>query len=406
MKKVFVTTKSVIHHPSWSGGSVNNAARFALPLFLNLAFRDLLQDRLRFVATVVGIVFSIVLVTVQMGLFLSFERMVASIIDHASADLWVVSKGVQCFEDPSNLDMRDRDQVLAVPGVAAAIPVVIGFSNWAKPRGGTVPVLVIGSNPDQPGLRPWALTRGSLGALTKPDAVAIDQAYFGRLGVNAIGERTQIRGQTAEVVAITDGIRSFTTSPYVFTSIATARAYAAVPPDRVSYLLVHLSPGADRIAVRQQLLQKLSNVEILTTQEFSSRSRAFWLFGTGAGAALFAGALLGVIIGTIIIAQTLYASAKDHVNEFATLRALGSSNAYILKIIVSQAIFGAVVGFTIATGIGLIIVAWTASTALPIVMTPVLALALLVLTVFMCVASATAAIAHVLHVDPMMAFKS
>jgi putative ABC transport system permease protein len=398
--------RSVIHHSNWSGERVYQRAWLRRPLLLNLAFRNLLQDRLRFVATVIGIVFSIVLVTIQMGLFVSFERMVTSIIDHASADLWVVSKGVQCFEDPSNLDVRDRDAVLSVRGVAAAIPVLIGFANWAKPDGGTTPVLVVGSNPDEPGLRPWRIIQGSPSALAKPDAVAIDQTYFGRLGVNSIGERTQIRDHTVEVAAITEGIRSFTTSPYVFTSISTAHAYTAIPPNRISYLLIHLSPGADRTAVRQQLLRKLSNVEILTTREFSRRSREFWLFGTGAGAALFAGALLGVIVGTVIIAQTLYASAKDHVNEFATLRAIGASNSYILKIIVSQALLGAVVGFSIATGIGLIIMTWTASQVLPIVMTPALTLVLFVLTVLMCVASATAAIAHVLRIDPMMAFKS
>jgi putative ABC transport system permease protein len=403
MKK---STISVTRHSGRLGGRANQAAWLRLPLFLNLAFRNLLQDRLRFVATVIGIVFSIVLVTIQMGLFVSFEHMVTAIIDHASADLWVVSKGVQCFEDPSNLDARDRNQVLSVPGVAAAIPVLIGFADWAKPDGGTTPVVVIGSKPGEPGLRPWRVIQGSPDALAKPDAVAIDQTYFGRLGVNSIGARTQIRDHTVEVAAITDGIRSFTTSPYVFTSISTAHVYTAVPPNRISYLLIHLSPGADLTSVRQQLLRKLSNVEVLTTQEFSRRSRAFWLFGTGAGAALFAGALLGVIVGTVIIAQTLYASAKDHVNEFATLRAIGSSNSYILKIIVSQALLGAVVGFFIATGIGLIIMAWTASQILPIVMTPALTLVVFVLTVLMSVASATAAIAHVLRVDPMMAFKS
>lgn len=406
MNKPFIPTKSVIRHPNWSSGSSSKVAWFELPLVLKLAFRNLLQDRLRFIATVIGIVFSIVLVTVQMGLFLSFERMVTTIIDHASADLWVVSKGVQCFEDPSNLDARDRDQVLSVPGVAAAIPVVIGFANWAKPNGGTTPTLVIGSNPDKPGLHPWNLVQGSQDALAKPGAVAVDKTYFGRLGIHGLGDQTEIRDQTARVAAITDGIRSFTTTPYVFTSIGTAHALTAIPPNRISYLLVHLSPGADRDAVRQHLLQKLSKVEILTTKEFSSRSRAFWLFGTGAGAALFAGALLGFIVGTVIIAQTLYASAKDHVNEFATLRAIGSANGYILNVIISQAVFGAVVGFSIAISIALIVVAWTASTPLPIVMTPTLALALLVLTVFMCIASATAAIAHVLRIDPMMAFKS
>ena len=54
-----------------------------MSLVFTLAFRNLFHDRLRFIATVIGIVFSIVLVTVQMGLYLGFGRMVTTMIDHA-----------------------------------------------------------------------------------------------------------------------------------------------------------------------------------------------------------------------------------------------------------------------------------------------------------------------------------
>ena len=83
-----------------------------MPLVFTLAFRNLFHDRLRFIATVIGIVFSIVLVTVQMGLYLGFGRMVTTMIDHASADLWVMPRGTKCFEDPSLLDTRDRYRAL------------------------------------------------------------------------------------------------------------------------------------------------------------------------------------------------------------------------------------------------------------------------------------------------------
>ena len=71
-----------------------------MPLVFTLAFRNLFHDRLRFVATVIGIVFSIVLVTVQMGLYLGFGRMVTTMIDHASADLWVMPRGTKCLRGP------------------------------------------------------------------------------------------------------------------------------------------------------------------------------------------------------------------------------------------------------------------------------------------------------------------
>src|SRR5438045_2129529 len=137
MNKAVPRVVTVTGNSSQRAGNPDRGSVFALPLVLKLAFRNLLQDRLRFIATVIGIVFSIVLVTIQMGLFLSFERMVTTMIDHASADLWIVSQGTKCFEDPSNLDARDRNKALSVQGVTAAVPVVIGFANWTVPTGGT-----------------------------------------------------------------------------------------------------------------------------------------------------------------------------------------------------------------------------------------------------------------------------
>jgi putative ABC transport system permease protein len=376
-----------------------------MSLIFKLASRNLLQDRLRFVATVVGIVFSIVLVTIQMGLFLSFERMVTTMIDHAPADLWIVPLGTKCFEDPSLLDEHDQAQALLVPGVTEAIPVVIGFTQWTVPSGGTTPVFIVGANTNAAGLHPWNVVEGNLGALSTPHAVAIDQTYFGRLGVSGIGDSTDIREQKAEVVAITNGIRSFTTTPYVFTSLDRAQGYTGTPSNKVSYFLVHVSRNADIESARKRLLARLSKVEVLTPDEFRSRSRAFWLFGTGAGAALFAGALLGAIVGTVIVAQTLYSSTKDHLNEFATLRAIGSSSLYIHKVIICQALLSAVIGFSLAASIGLVIVMMTAKTALPIVMTLELTLGLFLLTVVMCVASALAAIVQVMRIDPVRVLK-
>src|ERR671927_1914961 len=99
-----------------------------MSLVFKLAFRNLFHDRLRFIATVVGIVFSIVLVTVQLGLYLGFGQTVTTMIDHASADLWIMPVGTKCFEDPSLMDDRKRFQALAINGVTDVVPVVLGFA--------------------------------------------------------------------------------------------------------------------------------------------------------------------------------------------------------------------------------------------------------------------------------------
>jgi putative ABC transport system permease protein len=375
-----------------------------MSLAFKLARRNLFHDRLRFVATVIGIVFSIVLVTVQLGLYLGFGRMVTTMIDHASGDLWIVPAGTKCFEDPSLLDERTRFQALSIDGVASARPIVIGFADWRLPNGGTSPVFIVGSDLRADGLHPWNLVAGSIDALSIPHSVAVDQSYFDRLGVTGLGAVAEIRDQKVEVAAVTQGIRSFTTTPYVFTTLDRARAYTGIAVNKATYFLVHVAPNADVASVRRRLRANLTNAEVLTQAEFRDRSRSFWLFDTGAGAALFAGALLGVIVGTVIVAQTLYSSTKDHINEFATLRAIGSSGSYIRTVIIWQALLNAVIGFAVAASIGNLIVRMTAESALPILMTPALTVGLFLLTVLMCVASAIAAIVKVMRIDPAMVF--
>jgi putative ABC transport system permease protein len=380
-------------------------AAFLDAMIFTLASRNLFHDRVRLIATVVGIVFSIVLVTVQIGVFLSFERMITTIIDHAQADFWIVPTETKSFEGSALVSARERFQALSVSGVTEVIPVVAGYASWHKPNGGAAtPVLLVGAPPTSAALRPWNVVQGTPDDLSLPDAVAIDRSYFEQLGIAQIGGTAEINNQRARVAAVTKGIRSFTTMPDVFTSLERARAYLGVSASKASYFIVRVSPDANAASVRNALVASVSDAEVLTPEEFRHRSRAFWLFDTGAGAALLGSAILGIIVGTIIVAQTLYSSTKDHLKEFATLRAIGSSCRYILMVILVQALLSAVVGFTIAASIGLALVVATSDAALPIVMTPALTLGLFGLTLLMCTIAAISAIRVVTRIDPAVVF--
>jgi putative ABC transport system permease protein len=374
-----------------------------MPLSLTLALRNLFHDRLRFIATLIGIVFSVVLVLVQMGLYSGFGRMVTTVIDHATTDLWIVSRGTNSMEDISQLDKNIRDKVLTIDGVADATPVIIGFSDWHLPEGGErTPVFIVGSDPKDSSLPPWNVVEGTVHDLIAPNTVAVDRSYYTRLGITGIGSSAEINGHKVRVAAVTDGVRSFTTMPYVFSDIDRARSFLDLPPTKISQLLVRVKTGSDINQVRRDIQSNIPNVDVLTPQEFRNRSRSFWLFSTGAGAALLAGIVLGVIVGTAILAQTLYSNTKEHLPEFAALRAIGCSNRYIFKVIRYQALVNAAIGLCIAGAIGAGIVYFTAKSALPIIITPLQALGLIVLIVIMCLISAIVAIARVVRIDPVV----
>ncbi|MET0705240.1 MAG: ABC transporter permease [Tardiphaga sp.] len=371
-----------------------------MSLVFTLALRNLFQDRLRFIASLMGIVFSVVLVMVQAGLYFGFSGMITTVIDHTSTDLWIVSSGAKYFEDLSLLNAGMRDRLLAVEGVSEVVPGVVGFSAWSLPDGAMTSVVVIGTDVAAGGLSPWNVVEGTAQSLTTPGTVAIDRSYYERLGVSGVGATAQIRGLPVTVGAVTDGIRSFTTTPYVFSNLRSARAYIGLPASFASHFLVRLKPGADIEQTRQHIVSSISGIQALTPDQFREESRTFWLFRTGAGAALVAGAVLGIIVGTVIVAQTLYSSTKDHLYEFATLRAMGASNSYIFQVIICQALVNAIIGFAIAALIGAAIVHFTAKSALQVVITPYLIIALCVVTIVMCIVSAITAISRVVRVDP------
>ena len=108
-----------------------------LPMIPKLAYRNLFHDRLGLVVTIVGIVFSVVLVAVQFGLYLGSENRIAAMFDHAEGDLWVVPLGTKSFDDPAMLSGRERHSVLSTPGVASVQELTVGFVNWRKPKGGS-----------------------------------------------------------------------------------------------------------------------------------------------------------------------------------------------------------------------------------------------------------------------------
>jgi putative ABC transport system permease protein len=373
-------------------------------MIFTLALRNLFHDGVRFAGTLIGIGFSIYLVAVQLGLYLGFSSQISAMIEHTTGELWIVPKSTKSFEEAATLDASERYTAMATPGTGDVVPFVVGFMEWRRPNGELATIVVVGTDPVY-GLAPWNIVQGNLADLAQADGVIVDQTYLKELGITGIGDTVEIEGQKARVVALTRNIRAFTTTPYVFTTIDRARQYIGSGPGEVTHFMVRTAPGVDRPAVKAALAERLlPTSEVLTRAEFISRSRNHWLFSTGAGFALIAGAILGLVVGTVIVAQTLYSSTKDHIAEFATLRAIGSTSRYIHKVILCQALISAAIGFSAAALAALLTMKLTAEAVLPVIITPRLLASLLALTVVMCVVSALAAIAKVTRIDPAEVF--
>jgi putative ABC transport system permease protein len=370
-----------------------------------LARRNLFHDKVRLTVTVTGIVFAVVLIVVELGLFVGFTSTTSSLVDHSSADLWVTSKHVPYVELGVPFSERKLYQTRSVPGVQEAQKLITRWTQWKRADGREESVQIVGIDPDSQLLQPWNLIQGNVEDLKRPDAVIMDEIYREKLGASHVGELFEIRGHRARIVGFTRGIRSFTTSPYVFTTFKKAQDYAGVDANQTIFVLVKIAPGSDINQVRRAILDSVKDVEVFTTHEFSRATQIYWMFTTGAGVAVLLAAALGLVVGFVVVAQTIYATTMDHMKEFGTLKAMGAPNLYVYKVIIEQAAISAVIGYVLGMIVSIFVVHASQHGGAAILLPWPMGVGMFFLTLAMCIGAALVSISKVTRLDPAMVFK-
>jgi putative ABC transport system permease protein len=345
------------------------------------------------------------LVLIQFGLFLGFLDTTANIVASSGADLWITAPGIPHVNGATPIPESRRFRALAVEGVEKVEKFNIQFVNWKLPSGSQEAVQIVGFDLESGMGGPWNLVAGSAEALRGEDTVIIDELYKEKLGVTGIGHVAEIQGKRARVVGFTKAIRSFTTSPYVFTSFKNSQNYAQIQPDETLFLLVRAKAGADLEVVKSALKQAVQGVDVYTNPELRQRTQHYWLFSTGAGITTLMGAALGLLVGMVVVAQTIYASTVDHIREFGTLKAMGAGNSYVYKVIIQQALISALFGYGLAIIAGYFVAGQSESGNAAILLPPEMAAGTLVLAAIMCVGASIISIRKATTIDPAMVFK-
>ena len=370
-----------------------------------LAERNLFHDRIRLAVTLTGVVFAVVLIVVQLGLYVGFSRTTTALVDNSRADLWVVSKNVPYIEQGIPFSERKLYTVRATPGVLEAEKFIVRFGRWKRADGQEEAVQIVGVNPESTMGQAWNVVEGRRENLRIDDSVMVDRIYFEKLGVKGVGDTAEILGRRARVVGLTQGIRTFTTSPYVFTSYRNALDYSNLQDDQTMFILVKARPGVNLEDLRRRLQANLDGVDVLSRQHFSGMTRHYWMFTTGAGMAVLMAAALGLLVGVVVVAQTIYSSTMDHLREFGTLKAMGATNGYIYKVIMRQAVIAALIGYALGISLSVLVVHESSKGGANIILPWQLGVGMLGLTITMCIVAAFVSINKVTKIDPAMVFK-
>lgn len=378
---------------------------------LRLARKNLLHDKLKLVTAVTGVVFAAVLMTLQVGMLAGFYDTITAFIARSPGDLWIMAEGTKNFEMVMGIPERRHYQALATEGVAWSSRLIVDFSAWKTRAGQMEQVVLVGNDPEHPVALPWDMAEGDREGLWQDGGVICDaneRDRLGGVGLVGIGDAVEIRGYRAKVVGFSRGVRSFTTTPFVFTSLRSARDYAhgLDAREQVKYVVVGVAPGHDVEAVRARLRERLPEVEVLTKAEFMRRSAAYWLFGTGAGVMSILAAVLGLLVGGAIVGQAIYSQTMEKFREYGTFKALGGTNRELATIIVVQALMTSTLGFVIGVALAAVAGHFMSQGRLLILMQPGVVVALGLITALMCVLASLSSVARVVRLEPAIVFKA
>lgn len=368
---------------------------------MRLAFRNIVHDRLRFTLTAIGIAFSAFLVLFQASLLAGFERAASRVIDSIDADLWIMPKGVQAFDFSPSLPADYSGVVRGIPDVGSVKKIAAGITFWKRPNGTQKTVVLVGAQAGLSGGLPLADS-----PVQQPETVLVDESDLEALGVSRLPADIEINAHRRHVAGSVSGFGSFLGSPYVFSRISDTRDCLNLGKDEAMFLVLSVQQPSRRQAALAALRSRVPELDVLAKDEFSYRAKLYWTTQTGAGGALLTAAILGFIVGVLIVSQTVYATTMENLEEFATLKALGASTFFVIRLVVIQALVTAILGCSVGMLAALPIISF-ARQAIAWIYTPWQLFAILGATMLVLAALASiAAVRAAVMVEPGRVFRA
>ena len=373
---------------------------------VSLARKNLLHDRLRFVITVAGVAFAVTLVLVQVGLFMGLLDKSTVTIRNAGADLWITSHNTPNVDFARTFPETAVLRARSVAGVERADNLIVSFMNIQLPNGALEGALVYALQDFGAWRLPWNVPEGAPADLRRGYSVLMDRSAALRYGAFTVGEQREILGRRFRIVGTTQEAASFTTTPIVFMDYRNAQELQETLRGNTTYVLVKLAPGADVGAVQAELRRRLPYNDVLTRDQWAMQSRNYWVRSSGLGMSRGVTVFLGVLVGIVIVAQTLYTSAVEHIKEFGTVKAIGGSNLDIYRILGEQALVAAVLGFALGAVFSYLARPLMAAIHLNVLLTPGFSAVVFAGTVLMCLGSALFSFRRVAGIDPALVFRT
>ncbi|MEB3234260.1 MAG: ABC transporter permease DevC [Cyanobacteriota bacterium] len=383
---------------------------------LPLAWLQLKRQPIRYLVAVTGIGFAALLMYMQLGFQSGLLSSATTFYEALDADLVLISPATLNSGTYRQFPQSLLYNALGLQGVDETIPLYVANVNVQK-LGGVKPtsLRLIGYDPDAHVLNlPDIQAQSAL--LKTPNYVLFDT--LGNRNTGPIADAVEANGyqdlsladfsKTFRVMGLFKLGSTFAADSNLISSDTTAiqLAFRQINAGEISLGLIRLKPGANRQQVQTSLQRFYGDqLQVLSKPELITQERDYWNNVSSFGVIFGFGTIMGLLVGGVVVYQVLYTDVSDHLKEYATLKAMGFADNFILLIVIQEAILLAVSSFIPATLVSTVMYAFlTAASGIRIQMTADKTLLVGCLTMGVCAASAAIAIRRLRDADPASVF--
>jgi putative ABC transport system permease protein len=378
-----------------------------------VAWLQLSREKLRLLVALSGVSFAVILVFMQLGFRASVYESATRYHRGLDYDLVMLSPKTPFIGFAESFSRRRLYQALAAEEIASIAPVYVSQAYWKNPwEYNARSILVIGIDPNR---RVFTLpdVNRQLDVLPLEDAVLFDarsRPEFGPVAARFV-EQGVVTAEVNDRHVTVAGLFRLGTSFGIDGSLVTSDVnFHRILPDRrsghIELGLIQLRAGAEPARVGARLRAALEDdVLVLTREEWIEREGRYWASTTPIGFVFGFGAIMGLVVGGVIVYQILFADVSQHLAEYATLKAMGYSNAFLSRVVLREAAILSVLGFVPGVLVSSLLYRVTSTaTRLPLEMTVGRGALVLLLTAAMCGAAALVALRKVRSADPAEVF--
>ncbi|RZM82495.1 ABC transporter permease DevC [Leptolyngbya iicbica] len=374
-----------------------------------LALLNLLHEKTRLIVAIAGVAFAVLLIFMNLGFQGALLATTVTFYEQLQADIFLTSPESLEISSTKAFPRTRLVQIAGVEGVERAMPLYMEYLLWRNPETRiSRAMFVFGINPQDPVFgMPELQTRAAQQVLETPNTVLIDRLSREEFGPQTVGLETEadrrrvtIGGQyTLGGGFAADGTLIMSDQNFI-------RFFAPRPFSQINLGLIQVESGANVDAIATTLRRLLpADVQVLTRREMIQNDLQFWLQTTAIGFIFTLGVIVSFIVGTVIVYQILYTDIRDHMTEYATLKAMGYSGRYLFGVVLQEAVILAIAGFVPGWVVAVGLYRLTReATNLPMIMTVNRLVLVLALTVVMCSLSGLISVRRAVTADPAEVF--